>query len=183
MNTPSGDPRPLVGEPLPLDLLNTRWSDDAGDHDLFELPGGLAIWLKSAGLSVDSADSDDALEALSATREALLALVQPDVVEPGQARELLNDTLRRGRVLNLLGPNGPERVVETDTPGWRPAWLAANGYLDLLVNPSRIRKCANPACPLRFYDVSKSGARRWCSMSACGNRSKARSHYARHHGR
>jgi predicted RNA-binding Zn ribbon-like protein len=32
---------------------------------------------------------------------------------------------------------------------------------------------------LHFFDVSKNGTRRWCSMSGCGNRAKARRHYAR----
>ncbi len=100
------------------------------------------------------------------------------------ALERLNQTLRHGHVRRLLGPGGPESVVETDSPGWLAAWLAAEGYLRLLeTGPARIRKCAAPECPLRFYDVSKAGARRWCSMAACGNRAKYRSHAARQHGR
>lgn len=38
--------------------------------------------------------------------------------------------------------------------------------------PARLRKCA--ACQLMFYDVSKAGRRRWCSMQLCGARAKAR---------
>ncbi|WP_232524335.1 ABATE domain-containing protein [Nocardiopsis gilva] len=49
MTDPGGvDPRPLVGEPLALDLLNTRWFR-GGSHDLLERPAGLRIWLTSAG--------------------------------------------------------------------------------------------------------------------------------------
>jgi predicted RNA-binding Zn ribbon-like protein len=57
-------------------------------------------------------------------------------------------------------------------------WSAA----DLLVGPqlSRVRQCANPACGWLFLDTSKGGNRRWCSMSACGNRAKAHRHYMRH---
>jgi predicted RNA-binding Zn ribbon-like protein len=40
-------------------------------------------------------------------------------------------------------------------------------------DPARIRTCAHPDCVLRFYDDSKNGSRRWCSMSHCGNRAKA----------
>lgn len=36
-----------------------------------------------------------------------------------------------------------------------------------------IRRCENPTCTLWFYDTTKSHARRWCSMSLCGNRAKA----------
>lgn len=47
---------------------------------------------------------------------------------------------------------------------------------------SLIRKCENPSCILFFYDVSKNHVRRWCSMSACGNRMKAAAHYERKRG-
>jgi predicted RNA-binding Zn ribbon-like protein len=44
----------------------------------------------------------------------------------------------------------------------------------------RVRICANPICQWLFLDDSKSGTRRWCAMSACGNRAKAHRHYQRH---
>ncbi|GEM_PF-547226 len=44
---------------------------------------------------------------------------------------------------------------------------------------SRFRSCANPNCPLYFYDISKNGRRRWCRMEVCGNRAKAADHYHR----
>lgn len=44
---------------------------------------------------------------------------------------------------------------------------------------SLVRKCANPACLRYFYDVSKNHARRWCSMSVCGNRMKVAAHHRR----
>jgi predicted RNA-binding Zn ribbon-like protein len=50
---------------------------------------------------------------------------------------------------------------------------------DLLTLPGlrRVRQCANDRCLWLFLDDSKSGARRWCSMSVCGNRAKAHRHY------
>jgi predicted RNA-binding Zn ribbon-like protein len=60
-------------------------------------------------------------------------------------------------------------------------WSAA----DLLVGHQlgRVRQCTNPACGWLFLDNSKSGNRRWCSMSACGNRAKAHRHYQRQKGK
>jgi predicted RNA-binding Zn ribbon-like protein len=60
-------------------------------------------------------------------------------------------------------------------------WSAA----DLLVGSQlqRVRQCANPECGWLFLDNSKSGNRRWCSMSACGNRAKAHRHYLRQKGK
>jgi predicted RNA-binding Zn ribbon-like protein len=42
-----------------------------------------------------------------------------------------------------------------------------------------IRKCVNPRCGLFFYDDSRTGRRRWCSMAVCGNRAKVSAHYKR----
>jgi predicted RNA-binding Zn ribbon-like protein len=36
----------------------------------------------------------------------------------------------------------------------------------------RIRQCESETCALLFLDLSRSGDRRWCSMSGCGNRAK-----------
>ena len=46
-------------------------------------------------------------------------------------------------------------------------------------HPDRIRVCANDRCRWVFYDASRSGRRRWCDMTTCGNRAKAARHRAR----
>jgi predicted RNA-binding Zn ribbon-like protein len=46
-------------------------------------------------------------------------------------------------------------------------------------HPHRIRVCANERCQWVFYDGSRSGRRRWCDMTTCGNRAKAARHRAR----
>ncbi len=38
----------------------------------------------------------------------------------------------------------------------------------------RIRRCAADDCRMVFHDESRTGTRRWCSMSRCGNRAKVR---------
>lgn len=52
---------------------------------------------------------------------------------------------------------------------------------DLMVNSDtmRLRHCSNDQCLWLFFDDSKNGSRRWCSMQACGNRAKAHRHYLR----
>lgn len=44
-----------------------------------------------------------------------------------------------------------------------------------------LRECASDDCTWLFLDTSKNHSRRWCSMTQCGNRAKARSHYHRVH--
>jgi predicted RNA-binding Zn ribbon-like protein len=178
----TADPRPLIGEPLSLDLLNTRWVEDSRPHDLLDSTAGLAIWLRSAGLD-DCAEADQAtLGALLETREALLALADAPSTKALslEARNALNGVLDHGVLRYRLGPDGPGTLPEADEPAWLPAWLAATDYLKLLTDaPARIKRCAHPDCILHFHDATKNGTRRWCSMAACGNRAKAARHYER----
>ncbi len=103
------------------------------------------------------------------------------MAEPGSpaAAAGLNEALAHGSVRRLLGPQGPDTAVDLDDPSWGPAWAAAADYLDLLRAPDRIRRCGHPDCVLYFFDTSKNGTRRWCSMAGCGNRAKAARHQAR----
>jgi predicted RNA-binding Zn ribbon-like protein len=65
-----------------------------------------------------------------------------------------------------------------------PIWLAVVSAVELLTEGdlARVKQCRGPAddCGWLFYDASRSGTRRWCSMEGCGSRSKMRRHYARH---
>lgn len=48
--------------------------------------------------------------------------------------------------------------------------------------PERLHACASETCRWVFYDDSRTGKRRWCDMSSCGNRAKAARHRARLRG-
>ena len=61
-------------------------------------------------------------------------------------------------------------------------WPVARSASDVLVkdDPARVRMCEAPdGCGWLFYDETRNGTRRWCSMKDCGNRAKARRHYAK----
>ena len=154
------DPRPLTGEPLAIDLLNTVWVDGGVRHDLLGMPGGVDAW------GHPGADGDALRTARTAIRAALDGEAGP-----------LNAVLAHGRVVLRLGTAGPERTVEVDEERWRLPWLAAQNLLEL--DRDRIRACAGHDCVLHFYDTSRAGKRQWCSMAGCGNRAKARRHYER----
>jgi predicted RNA-binding Zn ribbon-like protein len=174
----SGDPRPLLGEPLALDLLNTRWISATGPRDLLSDTDGLAVWLHSAGLDREWSAGAPELAALRQARDALVAVV----TDPADAGPL-NEVLDHGRIRRTVVDGLPADQVEIADPAWGPAWLAADDFLRLLrERPDRIRECANPECILHFYDVSKNGTRRWCAMAACGNRTKSARHYERVRG-
>jgi len=173
----ASDPRPLVDEPLALDLINTEWLPSGTLVDLLATDAGTQAWLAAAGAAATW---------VPGTREALVLARQAirDVV-PGQggttALDRLNAVLDHGHLRLSINPLGqPQQSLEVDDPAWRPAVMAAANLLGLLEeSPERIRRCQNPACVLWFFDTTRNGTRRWCSMAACGNRAKARRHYDR----
>ncbi|WP_432059586.1 CGNR zinc finger domain-containing protein [Streptomyces sp. S1] len=172
------DPRPLTGEPLSLDLLNTRWVEEGVRRDLLTGVEGLAVWLGAHGLEGRFAADATTLRHTLAARDALAALVD----RPGDpdAAARVDAVLGHGRIRATLTAEGPGEEAEFADPAWGPGWTAARAHLDLLrTAPDRIRACAHEACILHFFDTSRNGTRRWCSMAVCGNRAKASRHYAR----
>jgi predicted RNA-binding Zn ribbon-like protein len=67
--------------------------------------------------------------------------------------------------------NNPEDLLH-------PVAVTIADYLSSVDLP-RIKHCEGPTCSLWFWDTSKNGKRRWCTMSVCGNRAKAAAHRAR----
>ena len=64
---------------------------------------------------------------------------------------------------------------------WLLAAIARSGAETIAEGArARLRLCANPQCGLFFYDTSRTGRRRWCSMALCGNRSKVAAFARRH---
>jgi predicted RNA-binding Zn ribbon-like protein len=65
-----------------------------------------------------------------------------------------------------------------------PLWPVVRSATDLLTSSEvgTVRECALETCSWLFLDHSKNQKRRWCDMKVCGNRSKARRHYARTKG-
>lgn len=162
------DPRPLTGEPLPLDLLNTTWISDGGLRDLLADERGTRLWLDGHGFT----DAPAAPGPLRETREALRALLLDRDAVAG-----VNAVLARGGERPVLRAGGvTERAVDA-APEWRVPWACAAELAALIAaRGDRVRACANHECVLWFLDASRPGTRRWCSMAACGNRDKAARH-------
>src|SRR4051812_43960534 len=129
------DPRPLIGEPLALDLVDTEWREGGDRRDLLADVAGLRVWLRSAG--IDGPADDAMLRHLRTARAAIRGVLE----RPGDAdaRGALNAVLARGHVAARLDDVGRpvEDVVVADA-AWRPAYLAARNLLALLRDhPSR----------------------------------------------
>ncbi|AYM42725.1 CGNR zinc finger domain-containing protein [Mycobacteroides chelonae] len=168
------DPRPHLGEPLALDLLNTRWMSGDGLQDLLSTLDGVRIWLRTNNIHDRCTANEKTQEALLFARDAIYRAVKDD------QRDEINAVLSHGAIRRSLTPDGPVNTAEVPESHWLPGWLAADNLLTLLSDsPDRIKQCAHPHCVLFFYDTSKNGARRWHSMATCGNRAKAARHYAK----
>lgn len=63
-------------------------------------------------------------------------------------------------------------------------WPIIGSAADLLTSPEleKVKLCAADDCGWLFIDGSRNRSRRWCDMSDCGNRAKARRYRRRHLG-
>jgi predicted RNA-binding Zn ribbon-like protein len=72
---------------------------------------------------------------------------------------------------------GWEEPAELD----RVLWPVVRDAAELLVSGDlrRVGRCCGENCDWLYLDTSRNRSRRWCDMQSCGNRAKARRHYAR----
>ena len=174
-----------------LDLVNSRWTDHLGSgriHDRLQLPDWRRAFLgRWSGLPTVVADVPEAVAGLAELRGVLRRLLEAFARgQPFAAGdvEALNHVLAaspRARRLESVG--GRYRLVEAPARyDWRWALTeVAASAAELLAagEPARLKVCANPACSWMFYDVSRSGSRRWCEGGVCGSLIKVRQHRAR----
>lgn len=180
----------LAGRPA-LDFVNTRRERWWRNVETLVTPDDLAEWVVQAGLLTELPPVDrelllsalDLREAVSLTTDALLARTAVDddalhIIEAWLPEAHLPDRLRvpRDGSQPVLSPGFPAH------PGRYALGLIARDAAEMLGTEqrARVRICASDTCSARFYDRSRNGQRRWCSMQGCGNVAKARRHRARH---
>lgn len=182
---------PLLGEPLPVELVNTVYARRGVLLDGLTTPQDLTAWLAAHRgdfqLTVDLHAAGQHLDQVRALRDALRELVAA-VVEgqpPADAAiAALNRLSRQAPTALQLDwpPDGqPSVAVQPASPDPGAVVLAelARAGIGLLGGPDRqrLRACRAPGC-VRFY-VKQHPRRQWCS-TACGNRARAARHYHRH---
>ena len=64
---------------------------------------------------------------------------------------------------------------------YAPLWPIARDAAELLASDRLqfVRACASTKCEWLFLDETKNHRRRWCDMTKCGNRAKAKRFYKR----
>jgi predicted RNA-binding Zn ribbon-like protein len=150
-----------------LDLMHTwGWGLDKPDWERLGSPAELGAWLSVRYGSDPAATADDlalVLRLRSAVTRAVLGTgddTDRDTIDAIAARPDIAPQLTRRT------PPTVQQAIAT----------LARDAVRVLGNPGRIRECGADDCPLRFYDDSRAGTRRWCSMKRCGNRAKVRAH-------
>ncbi len=191
------------GHPV-LDFLNTVGGHRLTDpRDDLATPEDLVSWGLQSGwldqehaqamlveIQLRPAEARASLARVRSFRESLFRvfLAASEVVQPApEPLEAFEREVRRAW--------SDRRLVRTAERGYR--WVSpdsarldavipglALAASDLLVGPERgrIRLCEATAldgCGWLFLDTSRNGTRRWCEMRTCGNKYKARRHYAR----
>jgi predicted RNA-binding Zn ribbon-like protein len=157
-------------EALLLDLLNTTPLVDGAQRD--ELAGVEAgrRWLAVHGQADSAEEWRAAVTARTALQDVVRGAAPPASLAPWVAGVHCDAALAGdGLTWTLNLPEGRSAAARAVL-----AWDQLRA-----TSPGRLRPCANPDCRLFLIDHSKSNSARWCSMSACGNRMKARRHYQR----
>lgn len=180
-----------------LDFLNTRPVTAEGPTELLPDFYALERWLIAAGI-VDSTqtkrrlrgwrdlpDAERLLKELIGFRERLRdAVARTESGQPpsdGFIREVNAGLLRHPPATELRKLDGRivrKRQFDPQRPEdlWAPI---LDGAADLLSESelNRLRKCES--CVVHFFDTSKKGSRRWCSMNICGNKLKVAAYQRR----
>jgi hypothetical protein len=148
-----------------LDLLNTTPVIDGQLVDQLADPVAARTWLHAHG-----AGWSEDIDVVRTARGDLQSVVRMEA-EASVLGRLLTDV----RQVPDIGPDGVAWSLEAD---WPARLVLTWGELERDM-PGRLRPCANDECRLFLIDRSRAGTARWCSMSGCGNRMKARRHYSR----
>ncbi|MGZ6338986.1 MAG: CGNR zinc finger domain-containing protein [Candidatus Limnocylindrales bacterium] len=182
-----------------LAFTNTLEFSSQGSREDFRTPADVLGWLLGRGLihaeTVEGverrlasrpADGEAFLEHARAVRSAFRELIEAVAAGRPAAQaslDSINGVLRQGYDYELVpAPGGAalgHRHADGD-PGGAFASLAGALVRDLRDGrPERLKVCANDQCRWVFQDMSSGGRRKWCDMTSCGNRAKARRHRER----
>jgi predicted RNA-binding Zn ribbon-like protein len=182
-----------------FDFLNTSDTEDGFPVEkLLSLDDALAWFVDrgvihregaeraSAKVAKQPADAAADLDRVHTVRDALREVAEAVAehrVPRTSALNTVNRALHARQVIELVP--GPDGCMVDHRHVGDPIDDALARLADPLVtelaagDPDRIRVCASDTCQWIFYDASRTGRRRWCDMTTCGNRAKAARYRAR----
>ena len=183
----------LVAGILCLDFANTLYGHGKTPiHEYLTAYRDLVIWSHRVG-SLTDADMGSLLREAARRPAEAVAVFQRAIALRETIHRVFNAVAHRERpkpadvtALNAARTEAflHSQIVQTPrgfSIGWndsgaleRMLWPIALSAAELLTsaNVARVRQC--DGCDWLFIDTSRNHLRRWCSMSACGNRAKVR---------
>ncbi|MEU3273887.1 ABATE domain-containing protein [Saccharomonospora sp. NPDC006951] len=167
-----------------LDLVNTMRDRHLEGRELLVDADALAEWLRHCGYTVNAIDvTERQVSAVRALREAIdrLTMAVSDRRRPSASDVALVNTTAAAIPAPALHLADDGSLTLANGKGTLDSVLAvfAVDAIELVTTTPAVRVCAADDCGLRFLDASPKRNRQWCSMARCGNRAKARAHYAR----
>jgi predicted RNA-binding Zn ribbon-like protein len=143
-------------------------------RELLKTPEDLARWLVAARLAPTPPETRETdLVQARRLRETIYALADAQLRggDGSSPRNMLNMIAAGIPAVAQLSPDGKVRLVgAADALLVTLAREAVHLFGSEMVD--RIHQCQSPTCTIFFIDTSRSGDRRWCSMSGCGNKAK-----------
>lgn len=190
------------GGRLCLDFANTLDGRASEPREGLNTYADLVSWSRQAGsvspsgarrlLDEASRHPRRAAAVLEQARQLREAIYRIWVAEAHQQQasvgdlELLNSVLARALSHQRVIREGSRYSLDWDDGDALESvlWRVAKSAAELLVSDEAklVRQCEayeTKDCAWLFIDETRNRSRRWCSMSSCGNRAKARRHYHR----
>ncbi|HEY1332232.1 MAG TPA: CGNR zinc finger domain-containing protein [Actinomycetota bacterium] len=191
-------PAPVSGHPA-LELCNTfaGWNSgpESGDFlrgydefvvwamafDVVEVPFGQRLRRRA---SRAPAEAREALDEARAFRAAYYRVLTRPQSRPGRDWDRVADLAREAACRSDLVPTQDAAAWRvSERAGLRVPLLAAATIAAAFLtsgDAQHVHACPGRGCGWLFLD--RSGRRRWCTMTMCGNRAKARRFAERHRG-
>jgi predicted RNA-binding Zn ribbon-like protein len=193
----------IAGDPA-LDFLNSVATPVAVPVEWLDDGAGLLSWLGQAQLIsaavLKQVRSESSLSELNRVAEQSRNLREwfRSFVEKHRGQPLARDDFRKLERLNRLleqDDSFSQIAPATGRQGnafelravrkWRSAEALLQPIAETLArfvcseDFTYVKACKGPSCTLLFTDHTRGRARRWCSMSICGNRAKQAAHRER----
>jgi predicted RNA-binding Zn ribbon-like protein len=166
---------------IALDFIYT--APFATDFETFIAEGTFSNWLTERFPDLDGEMGQRELADVDAVRAAIrdLATAIASGREPGsEAIDVINLYAATPDIPPVLAGSTRRAGRTSIRPAQALSSMAREGIrIFSPENRVRVRQCDASDCQLVFYDDSRAGSRRWCSMQRCGNRSKVRAYRAR----
>jgi predicted RNA-binding Zn ribbon-like protein len=190
----------LVGGRLSLDFVNTLGDRlGAAQNEHLADYATLVAWAVHAG-ALDAAGGRRLTKQAAASPRAAAAVVEDAMALREAIYRMVLNRARAPHATDLARLNrelaraSAEPHVAFHDGRYQVGWIESDELtapldaivrdaVDLLTDAddcTRVRQCESAqGCGWIFLDCTKGRTRRWCDMKVCGNRAKARRHYAR----